>query len=483
MLSTLSHVDHVAVSDEERRHLNGTDDITEKLIYSYRVPEGATLLMCGRWFPGEGAHDWESAQATFESSVVVQSPDRNLPTITFTRFDPRDDRTVDLDWSVTSTEGLQCASWTWHSGDELPQTLCDAGGLAGGGAVGEGGTLGDPERIADRGFTGDLVLRVNATLSSGETSETTYELPAGAGSCVGVCPLPASDSFGVATIGGTMMIRRDWSTGLQNGGQEEWVIGTVASNPLDYVRPDGPQIDDDAEWRFTEPTFSPTVRGTIDIPVDRPVDWQLSAFTDAATGAGMTCAATPAPLAASGHTGTGTIRIALPDLCLGTSYQLSLRLVDDDGHVAVWDITDRANWWRLGSQLQVPALHVNMRWRVDAFGTGEDYLHAFALSVGGADYPIQNLYADDRGPRCLRSDGIVMSQGEQDVYLTAHPVLGLKYQVGPRRSGPGCSAYALDTLPTPWVEEVPISQLGRIDGVLMESAGGTQRVHLWFDRL
>ncbi|MCU1417723.1 MAG: hypothetical protein JWP32_1897 [Schumannella sp.] len=481
-VAPLTRVDSVAVPEDERRHLNAPDDVTQKLLSSYRVPEGATLLVCGRWFPAGDAPAWESDQATFESSVVVQSPDRNLPGLEFTRFDARDDRATELDWSVATREGIVCAAGHWSTGDEVPTPLCDPRALQTGGAVGEGGAAMDPERMADRGFSGDLVLRVDAALSTGETSETTYELPAGAGSCVGVCTLPADDSFGVATIGGTMMVRRTWSTGLQNG-RDSWQLGTVQSQAVDFVQPDAPQIDPRAEWTFATPGFRPDLRGSIALPVDRPVDWQLSATSDEATGVGMTCGADPHPLAASGRADDGTIRITIPDLCLGASYNLALRLEDDDGQVAVWNITDRSSWWRLGSQLQVPSLHATMRWRAEVFDSGENYLHAFAISYDGIDLPMTNDYADPRGPRCVRSDGIILSEGSTEVWITAHPRLGMKVASGPRRNEPGCTAFALDTLPAPWVTDVPIEDLGRVDGVLLQAHENSQNLHLWFDAL
>ena len=156
-LHRLTDVDHVPVGAAERNARQALPEFTEKRVSSFRVPEGATLLLCGRWFPGEGAPAWESAQATFESSVIVQTADRMLPKVELIGFEPRDDRTIDLSWRVHTAEGMLCGNLDWSTGQSLPSALCAPAAVAGGGADAEDGT-----RLMDRGFSGDLVLRVDA---------------------------------------------------------------------------------------------------------------------------------------------------------------------------------------------------------------------------------------------------------------------------------------------------------------------------------
>ena len=103
----------------------------------------------------------------------------------------------------STPEGTMCSRFELEQRrSDLPRNLCHPDSVATGWCREH--RHDGSERLADRGFNGDLVVRVDATLSSGETSETTYVLPAGSGSCVGVCSAPGPSEFAVATIGGTM---------------------------------------------------------------------------------------------------------------------------------------------------------------------------------------------------------------------------------------------------------------------------------------
>ncbi|MEO5920835.1 MAG: hypothetical protein ABIQ01_06800, partial [Pseudolysinimonas sp.] len=475
-LSPLTAVDHVAVGDSERLRLNVPAENTEKSVVSYRVPEGAILLVCARWFPGGDAPTWESDQADFESSAVVRSADRNLPQLDFTSFTPRDDRAVDLDIRVSTVEGTDCSHFAWSSADPTPFTLCDASSNAGGGA--DTSEASGSVRLSDRGFSGDLVVRVDATLSSGETSETTYVLPAGGGSCVGICPLPAPSHYAVATIGGTMNLTENWVTGLQNGGATGWTISMVTAGPVENLTPIGPQLDRNADWEYSEPGFHSNLFASLDVRVDRPVDWEFTTYTGT-TEPAMSCGEHPVPVEDSGRTDDGVIRIGLPQVCLGGQYVGILRLTDDAGNVSVYGPpgTGSAGWWPAGIMF-APGLDVTIHYRVDAFSTSRTFVQHLGLGWGGSELPLTNDYAEPAGTRCS-ADGVVKSEGRFDDTLPATFSAGLAVLIVPQRSTSdgSCAGQTLDVRTTPEFTMLTIEQLAEPDGVLIE--GHSWTVHIW----
>jgi hypothetical protein len=477
-LHRLTDVDDVPVGAAERNARQALPEFTQKRVSSFRVPEGATLLLCARWFPGESAPAWESEQATYESSVIVQTADRMLPRVELIGLEPRDERSVDLSWRVHTAEGMRCGELEWSTGDPLPSALCSPDAVAGGGADAEGGA-----RLMDRGFSGDLVLRVDATLSSGETSETSYLLPAGAGACVGVCIAPPPQTYAVATIGGTATVRVSWETGRQNGGRSDWFVTPTVDRPVDYVAPDVPQLDDRAEWVFSEPEFLPFVTASIRLNVDRQVDWRFTTLQGSGE-PGMGCGEPSRPVEASGTSVDDVITIRLPDVCLGGHYAGSLELTDEAGNVAIWDGVSRDTWWRLGAFLEVPRLEVDLRYRVDAFTTSDKYLQNFALDVNGSRHPIADDYGDGR---CVRSDGIIRSAGTIEASLSATNSFGLALRIVDRRhtgaGADGCAGETEDSELDYATTTIPIRDLGGVDGVILDvpSMSGS-RVQIWVTR-
>jgi len=467
-----------------RLELNVTDDNTLSDYVSYRVPEGASLLVCARWFPaGTGVPSWESAQADYESSAFIQTADRMLPKLVLTNFQGRyrhgEGIGVSLDIRVNTAEGIECARTHYDVDQDIPFTVCDPSALSTGGATSEGG------RLADRGFTGDLVLRIDAqTIATPvETSETTVTLPAGAGSCVGICPAVPPQTFQVATIDGTATFVETWEQGRFNGTDLAWGIWPTVSNPIDYVRPDVPQIDTSAEWHYTGASIgSGVATASISLPVDRHVRWTLT--TGDGTGP-LNCAATPALPGASGESVGDVIRITLTSLCLGQDYSASLRLVDDAGHVAIWDVASSTNRWIPNGLIFAPGLNVTMRYRADVFGTSDSYLQNFGLWINGTVYPLSNDYAVPAGSRCLSDSGIIKSEGRLDTSTGSEIELGLVVRIVPRRdvapgSDLGCGGYTVDERVTPAVvATMPVSDFSGADGVLLTLPGGQGTLHVW----
>ncbi|CAN5283384.1 hypothetical protein BH11ACT3_BH11ACT3_18610 [soil metagenome] len=471
-LSELTVIDDVAVDDAERNEQNAPAEFTLKAGVSYRVPEGATLLVCTRWFPGGDAPSWESEQADFESAAIVQTADRFVPVLKMVDFDARDDQRVDISMRVSTSEGLLCGDVTWTTGQSVDLTLCSE--LAGGGVTSAGG------RLADRGFTGDLVVRTDAS-SGDRTSENTYFLPAGSGSCVGVCVAPATERFGIATIGGTVIVERSWQAGYQNG-RADWFVGAVTSNAVDYVAPDAPQIETRVNWEYTEPTFSPYVSATIEIPVDRQVDWSLRSIGNVYGGvSGQPCGPDAAYPSASGSSVGGVITIRLAELCLGAAYYPTLTLTDADGNVAEYAVADRspaATWWGDAGIMTVPTFDVSLRYRVDVFAPTYSYIQKLDLYVTGHQ-AISNDYADPVGSRCSL-DGVIKSEGSLDLSLPANVALGIdRIIVSQRYAGAdGCAGHIVDDTSVPEVRTVLVSEIGGRDGILVTFSDGSH-VHFW----
>jgi hypothetical protein len=435
--------------------------------------------VCARWFPAGDAPTWESDQATYEASAIVQTGDRFLPSLEFTGFTPRDDRTVDLRVRIDTVQGTACGRYTFDSADlGLPRTLCFSDSLATGGAE-SSGTPGS-ERLADRGFNGELVVRVDATLSSGETSETTYLLPAGFGDCVGVCVGPPPSVFNVATIGGTMHLTETWAEGLSNGGAPGWRIFGQAQHPIDYVAPDGPQIDRGSAWTFTEPGFRADVSASMTVRVDRPVDWEFTTYNPTGNPA-MSCGPSPLPVRDSGRADDGAIRIRLPAVCVGADYVGILTLRDDDGDTTVYSAPGTgvvtAAWWPAGI-VSVPLADVTLRYRVDVFDESQAYVQHLGLMLEGSDRPLTDDYAFPAGSRC-NPDGIIKSEGRIETSIGATFEVGLAVLiVRQQSSSPGvCGGDTVDERAVPMVTTVQLSQLASPDGVLIES--GDTRLHIW----
>jgi hypothetical protein len=486
-LGVLTWGDDIPTTSAERNRINTTSQYSQKLFQSYRVPEGATVLLCARWFPGGSTTPTsESAQANYESSVIVQTADRVSPSLTMNGFTPRDARSVDLHWKVSTAEGLVCGEWDWSFGDELPLALCSTAFTTSGGVDLDFAS----SRISDRGFDGDLVLTVSATLESGETSETTYLLPAGIGSCAGVCDVPADSYYRVATIGGTMELTEHWDQGLQNGGLDHWNVSSTVSNPVDYVRPDTPQIDPSPYWTFDErDDWQPYLDASVDLRVDRHVTWEVTAIDDRTHQPARMCNNSSIPLSDSGESEDGIVHVNLDNACINQVYYTSIRLVDDEGNVAVWDTLDRTHYWGGNAVMVTPRIDITLRYQVEvawdeSIITNRDYFKRFNLIVDGTVSPLANDEADPPGTLCVH-DGHAQSDGRLEESVGGTVSIGLEARWG-NRGQPGsaqCSGTAWTGDHSTLTSDIPLASFNNPEGVLISwgpSYGGTIRV--WAER-
>ncbi|HWH98572.1 MAG TPA: hypothetical protein VNS80_09425 [Pseudolysinimonas sp.] len=413
--------------------VNAPPDFRTKLVQSYAVPEGATVVVCARWFPAGDAPEWERTQADYESSAIVQTADRVLPSVSLFDVARFDDAVDHIDITVASREGTTCygARWDRDIDDVLPISVCNSS------MFGAGGASGDSEHLWDRGFSGDLVLRLTTTLTSGEASETEYLIPAADDGCRGVCAPPERQWYRVAladvtqgtglcgssfgadctppsreVAAGTATFFVDWTQGLSNG-RSSWNVTPTTDRPVDYVAPDAPQIQNDDFWAFTEPTLAtPWTSAALRVEVDRPVTYTLR-FTGDGIEPATSCAdGSPMQNGGTSVVGPGGIQVIdlrMSGLCLGAQYVVALDLVDAAGNATTWSLDREESWWGGTALVLAPALRATLNYRVDAQTFARSHLNTFRLELNGSSLGIQ----EDRSGRCLE-DGLIFSEGAVD---------------------------------------------------------------------
>jgi hypothetical protein len=489
-LTPLTSVD-VAAAPDEVNAVNAIPGFQRKAVRTFVIPEGATAIICGRWFPAGGAPSWESSQPNFESSAVVQAADRVLPSVALFDVARFDDAVESMDVRVASAEGIECWNWTWtrEADDALPVELCDASAFAGGGVASDG------ERLWSRGFRGDLVIRVTTHLDTGETSETSYLVPAADAGCRGVCEPPARQWYRVAlddvtqgtglcgsffgsdctppsreVAAGTATFFVDWEQGLTNG-RTDWNITPTVDLPLDYVEPDVPQLDNDEYWTFSEPSLStPWSTATLEVVVDRPVDYTLR-FLDGAGVATRCDNGSPAEVSGTSVSagGADTIRLQMAGLCLGAQYLAEVELVDAEGRRTTWGLDRAGSWWGGSALVIAPALRAEIFYDVLAQHSSRSYLRVFELEINGASTGAE----ETRSGRCL-DDGLIFSSGsyERDLYnansVTLSILVGEATRWGDAEAwGADCLGVASDDAVRTATAEVDLHQLFSPEGVVV----------------
>jgi hypothetical protein len=492
-LTSLTSVEVEAGRDEVNA-LNALPNFQRKAVRTFVIPEGATAIICGRWFPAGDAPVWESSQPNFESAAIVQAADRVLPSVSLFDVARFDDAVESMEVRVASSEGIGCwaPTWTWtrDRDDALPVQLCDASAFA------SGGTASDGERLWTRGFRGDLVITVTTRLTTGETSETSYLLPAADGGCRGVCEPPERQWFRVAleevtqgtglcgsffgsdctppsreVAAGTATFFVDWEQGLSNG-RTDWNVTPTVDRPVDYVAPDVPQVDNDADWTFSEPTLSiPWSSASLPVDVDRAVDYTLR-FLDGA-GTATRCDGSGLPMEVSGSSvsasGAHTIRLSMPGLCLGGQYAAELELIDEEGRRATWGLDRTETFWGGTAYVSAPALRAEVFYEIRAQHFGRSYLRVFELDFNGSSVGAE----ETRSGRCLE-DGLVSSGGslERDLYNTNSVTLSILIGEATRWGdaeawGADCLGVASDETVRTATADVDLHQLFTPEGVVV----------------
>jgi hypothetical protein len=414
------------VSEDELVALNLQPGSTRQHSETFTVMPGATVVVCARWFHGEGSHSWERDQAIFESSAVAQSPDRLIPTLTIVDWtDAAASPLRNVAIEVATAEGSACGGTEW--------TPDDPSGVSGESAVvcrpgflGASGVRVDGDRIWDLGFSGDLVVRGRVDLDSG-FSEASILLPALDGGCRGVCEAPDDSTYRIRMAGVDVDLLETWAPG--GNGQGAWNLTPTVDEAPEYLIPDLPQIDASSEWRVSTPVWGQDyVDYSLPIAVDRPVDFVLRFGGSAAAaetchyGGTIGASGTPsATLEVTGHLdAAGTL--VMRGVCLGGQYEASLQLTDADGNVATWGLSDPRSWWGPNAVITAPLLPVHLNYFAGGPNAPYSRIQVFDLQVGTA---YERLVNDNGGEVCT-DQRFVRALGAFDTELGATSTVRLR---------------------------------------------------------
>lgn len=440
----------VRVDDDAVAAVNALPGSRNKTVVTFSIPEGTTAVVCARWFPGE-APAWERAQHVFESVAVVSAPDRLVPRVRLYEVNAYDDRVADIVVWTSTAEGTECGATNWQPDDPgpFPREICRPGFVA----SGEVDVDEAAGRISTRSFSGDLVIEAETRLGTGESSSTSYLIPAGDGACRGVCETPWSSWYRVALadieqgIGlcgssfgasctpptttvttGALMVRVSWEQGDTNG-YADWRIGPSDDRAVEYVVPDTAQLDDSGlrgGWTFSDPTVAaPWSTGTLLLNVDRAVSYRLTVTPTSGIPGEPGTGCSGARLEATGSTtrpgSAHQLRADIAGLCPSATYFAQLELTDTSGRTTVYGFDRATTTLWTGGFLTTPRLLVDIAYDAYARGTARSYLDTYDVRVNYGNLQVIRPgvnRCDEDGNHSLddRTDGLAV-QGEMVVIV------------------------------------------------------------------
>lgn len=380
-------------------------DYTQKRVQTFVLPEGSTALVCVRWYRAGSAPSWEREQPIFESSAIVQSPDRVLPSARIDDIRGVADELESLDISFASAEGTSCGipvRWQPAGERRLPVDLCGPGSLRSGGVR----TSGD--RLFDVGFAGDLVVTFVAHFRDGAQSTTRSVLPAQDGGCRGTCEVPPRGHYVVRLEGaaGVVALSVGWEQGASNG-LAAWNVTPTVDVAPEYVVPEVPQFDLDARWTVRAPGARSSTTASFPLTVDRAVDYTMRLTLGATPGKAAPACGREGVLEASGSV-DAALRTATPvhmsGLCAGELYRAELELTDSAGHHVVWGFAERDAWWG-GGIVNVPGAPVTIAYSLHAQGFTHSHVSEARIQVGHAGIDLRDTIDE------CDADGVIQTRG------------------------------------------------------------------------
>ncbi len=348
------------VPAEEVLALNAPSDYTQRTASVFRVPEGADVTFCARWYPAEsGMTSWERNQPLWETSTSFGAPDRVLPILTLDAGGPLPDIGRDIQLTVSTTEGVVCGVTDLLVDGAVPRdnpVLCDPSVLATASARER------DRRYWSQEFRGDLVLTTVLTKNDGSTEENTALIPASRRNCFGVCELPRAEVFGFPVgqpdydcgssnpfelnrsacrpIEGTeefeLAADLNWTQGFTNG-NTSWTQSEVVDGAVDDLFEFTPQMNTDERFEFTvvDPVTL-TGSAALRLETDRPVEYTV--YVSNADGSGA-CQENPFGPVSSAISGTsdGETIVTVDHLCRGLIYKAEVYVRDPaTGASAIW---------------------------------------------------------------------------------------------------------------------------------------------------
>lgn len=481
-ISEATYVD-TTVDSDFLASINALPDYTGKSVYTYRVPEGATVIVCMRWFPAGDSPSWEREQHDYQSEVVLQSPDRILPVVTLTELEITRDDVAAVITSASTTEGGLCSSFPAYQpafDDDLtlPMTLCSEHSLV------EGGIRVADDRIHDVGFSGDILISSEIELVDGGIKTRGWVLPLSRELCRGVCELPKPNWF---TLQGAMglpeysraVIGIEWVQGRQNG-LTDWNVLPSSDSEVGYVSPDLAQMNTERVplVRIDERALSASAE--LDLEVDRPVTYTVRVVGVSESDPCLLDPAASSTRTGSASPGTAT-RVSFSSLCLGTQYRMQVELTDTaTGVTVIWGVNDRISWWGNGF-FNVDGLDVTVSYDWIAQGVVRSAMTNLELVLDGTDLDAVN----ERGGMCT-ADGIVSgSDSGVEASLSSNPRVFFSVRLRPSDdfAPDDCFGSLRDGSLNEMRVNVSLRDLLRPEGVIIEIPETRARIHLWAYRV
>ena len=443
----------VDLSADDRAEINAPDDYVYRTTTSYRVPEGAELVLCARWYPIDNTlPSFERDVPLFQTMRVMNAPDRILPVLTATGSFSWPTRNGTLDVVVSTTEGVECGrTRVSYEGGWGPrdQVLCDPGVLAGASAR-LGGTVFHPT-LWSQSFEGELVVTTIWTHPDGSVEDTTFEVDSRRGNCFGPCDLPGTDTFHVpigdtdydcgsswrsvcvpipGTEAGMYAMTLTWTQGLTNGVRFEWSNGPAVDGVAEAPQDVGPVMDTDERLQV-DPDLDPdthTASVAYDLVVDRPVTF-IATLEDADNVASCRWAPPGETSASNMVTGSASpgapAHIVWTDLCLGQAVFAQVTLTSPAGETSIYNNHFSPSgfrpWGIHGAALIAGFRVENLHYEVSRPLEARSGWAAAELRVGSVD-----ILRHPTGPACPGVVGEYRDSGTIDPWLgtTTHAFLG-----------------------------------------------------------
>ncbi|MBX3104514.1 MAG: hypothetical protein KF867_06015, partial [Cryobacterium sp.] len=471
---------------------NAPADFTRNQIARFIAPEGSRLLICARWYNAGSSPSWARSHPIFESSATANAPDRLMPKLTLTQIQVLSDQVSSINFTVTNVVGsATCAPKSWRTdiangnptraaeGFSVPWTFCDETFSA----------QDSNHMLSARSGSADRVIWVEASLSDGSTKRSQFEIPGSIFACGGICAPPADTfynvSLGTQTVGrgmcssnlggdctpptreqslGVAQVKLSWLPGRQTG-LSDWTVSPVTSADVVTAIASVPQLDTNTPaWTFTDPTpdafrVLPTVTGTLDVVVDRSVDYTLRFLDGSSPVSGVAvngCDASNTPLVSTGHIDR-TGQITMPNICVGHHYYPELELTDSSGAQSVWSMLENAGRW--DTSLQAPSIQADVTYQLQQGGLADLALTDLSLSLGrsSVDLDPDSLRGCTTPYLVIQRNGTVSTQlvGEG---LAIH--LEIRTYQTYTRGTPGSCRFTLGDAPPIIVDQViPLNQL------------------------
>lgn len=370
---------------------------TRKSVSIFSVPEGATVVVCARWFDS-AAPSWNTTTPTLQRSAVAQSPDGITPTIILERYNlARATDTYAVGVQATTQAGVECGSST-----SIPNAGSTGPGEV---SVSPGRVLcsestGRPSHFAEAGVGGNVVINTSARYS-GTTTTASYLLPLARQDCFGTCALPAPSRYRIPLPSGAgwVDVAVTWSQGRHNG-HDSWVVGAVDPETPGTAASLIPLFDTNVLPAMTLSADGWSASASFVIRTDRHVTWQADLVGDCFP-AGSVHSTTGQTF--RGSDGSWTSRLEFSGLCPGIDYATNVTMTDDAGESSTAGIMyhDPGRWWPNG-YFATPINHLTitggataretstigtLAWKFDRLSISTDGFLPTPISITGGCVP------------------------------------------------------------------------------------------------